>query len=91
MSDAEILSRIASVILAYNDVTGKSIRATDLSLDDHFCDDLGGKSMDLIGMVLGFEDEFGISIGQDDLLDVDPWRLGNLVSYIQEQMGVTVE
>jgi acyl carrier protein len=91
MSDAEILSRIASVILGYNDATGKSIRAENLSLDDHFCDDLGGNSMDLIGMILGFEDEFHIAIGQDDLLEVDPWRLGNLVSYIREQMGVAVE
>lgn len=89
MTDAEVLSRIASVVLAYNDATGTSIRAVDLAPGDHFCDDLGGKSMDLIGMILGFEDEFGISIGQDDLLDVDPWRLGNLVSYIQMQMAVT--
>lgn len=86
-SDVSVLSRIGEVIRRYNSATEKSIRSAELSLDHHFCDDLGGDSMDLIAMILGLEDEFGISIGEDDLLDVDPWVLRNLVDYIGQQMG----
>ncbi|MBI1894768.1 MAG: hypothetical protein HYS14_11715 [Candidatus Rokubacteria bacterium] len=82
----EVIVRIGHVIREYNADAGKSIRSTQLSPNDHFCDDLGGDSMDLIALVLGLEDAFQISIGEDELVDANPWRLGNLATYVQRKM-----
>ncbi len=84
--EGEILSRIGEVIREYNELAGKSIRDARLSPDDHFCDDLGGDSMDLISLVLGLEEVFEISIDGEELLDANPWQLGNLARYIQRKM-----
>src|SRR5947207_14881733 len=86
VSDESILARIAEVIHEYNHVTGKSIRCIGLLMNDHFCDDLGGYSMDLIEMILALEDAFNVTISEEDFADADPWRLGNLVRYIRSKM-----
>ena len=86
LSKRAILDRIADVIRDYNTATGKSIRSTDLSADHHFCDDLGGESMDLIAIALALEDAFGISIDEEELVDADPWQLGNLASYVERRL-----
>jgi len=85
-SEEAILSHVARVIRDYNRATGKSIRHTRLSMTDHFCEDLGGNSIELIEMVLAFEDAFQITISEDDFIDSDPWVIGNLVRYIQKKM-----
>jgi len=82
VSDELILARIADVIEEYNRVAGKSIRCTSISMGDHFCDDLGGYSMDLIEMILALEDAFNVTISEEDFVEADPWKLGNLVHYI---------
>ncbi len=86
VSQEAILSQVARVIRDYNRATGKSIRHTNLSMTDHFCDDLGGDSTELIEMVLAFEDAFRITISEDDFIDADPWTIGNLVGYIEKKM-----
>jgi acyl carrier protein len=85
-SEKIILSQVARVIRDYNRATGKSIRHTNLSMSDHFCDDLGGDSIELIEMVLAIEDAFRISINEDDFIDADPWVIGNFVRYIEKRM-----
>jgi acyl carrier protein len=86
VSDESILSKIADVIQAYNRVTGKSIRCTGISMGDHFCNDLGGQSMDLIEMILALEDAFDVTLSEEDFADADPWELGNLVKCIASKM-----
>lgn len=86
LSDKVILSRISQIIREYNELADKSIRCSRLSADDHFCDDLGGESMDLIAIILSLEEVFQISIREDELVDADPWRVGNLVTFIQRKM-----
>ena len=87
VSDEAILARISEVIDQYNDATGKSIRSTGVSMGAHFCDDLGGHSMDLIEMILALEDAFDVTISEEDFADADPWKLGNLVKYIVSKMA----
>ena len=87
VTDESILSKIADVIQDYNRVTGKAIRCTRLSMSDHFCDDLGGQSMDLIEMILALEDAFGVPISEEDFADADPWKLGKLVKYIASKVA----
>jgi len=40
---------------------------TDISSNAHFVDDLGADSLDVIELVMAFEEEFGITIPDEDI------------------------
>lgn len=48
-----------------------------------FEDDLGADSLDIVDLVIGFEDEFGISIPDEDAEKIK--TVGEAVSYINEK------
>ncbi len=48
-----------------------------------FEDDLGADSLDIVDLVIGFEDEFGISIPDEDAEKIK--TVGEAVSYITEK------
>lgn len=85
-SNRAILAKVSRIIEQYNEATGKSIRCTRLSMEHHFCDDLGGDSMDLIEMIVALENAFDVAISDEDFVDADPWKLGNLVRYIAAKL-----
>jgi acyl carrier protein len=54
-----------------------------LSVSTSFIDDLGADSIDLLELVLAFEDEFGIEINEDDIKDIK--TVGDIVEYIENK------
>lgn len=48
-----------------------------------FIDDLGADSIDLLELVLAFEDEFGIQIDEDDIKNIR--TVGDIVEYIENK------
>lgn len=43
-----------------------NIDAEEISMDSTFVDDLGADSLDIAQIIMGIEDEFGISIPQEE-------------------------
>ncbi len=54
-----------------------------LSGNTSFIDDLGADSIDLLELVLAFEDEFGIQIEEDDIKNIR--TVGDIVEYIENK------
>ncbi|NMC57182.1 MAG: acyl carrier protein [Eubacteriaceae bacterium] len=54
-----------------------------LSENTSFIDDLGADSIDLLELVLAFEDEFGIQIDEDDIKNIR--TVGDIVEYIENK------
>ena len=54
-----------------------------LSQNTSFVDDLGADSIDLLELVLAFEDEFGIQIDEDDIKNIR--TVGDIVDYIENK------
>lgn len=50
-----------------------------------FTEDLGADSLDVVELVMAFEDEFGIEIPDDDVGNIK--TVGNAVSYISDKLG----
>ena len=50
-----------------------------------FMDDLGADSLDVVDLVIGFEDEFEIQIPDEDAEKIQ--SVGQAVSYIDEKLG----
>ncbi|PCJ85998.1 MAG: acyl carrier protein [Flavobacteriales bacterium] len=76
---ADILSKI-KVIIA--DKLG--IKESDVTPESRFMDDLGADSLDIVELVMAFEDEFNIAIPDEDgekIVTVE-----DAVAYIEEKM-----
>ncbi len=50
-----------------------------------FEDDLGADSLDMVELALGFEDEFGIQIPDEDADKIK--TVGDAVRYVEEKVG----
>jgi acyl carrier protein len=59
------------------------VEQSKLSVSTSFIDDLGADSIDLLELVLAFEDEFGVEIDEDDIKDIK--TVGNIVEYIENK------
>ena len=60
MTDGEIFEKVKSII-----AEKLAIDEEDISLDSSFVNDLKADSMDILDLVSGFEEEFGITIPDD--------------------------
>lgn len=61
MSDTEVREKVLKII---TEQTGK--KADEISDDAKFIDDLGLDSLDLVELVMAFEEEFGKEIPDED-------------------------
>ena len=55
----------------------------EISSTSHFVDDLKADSLDVVELVMEFEDEFGITIPDDDYEKIQ--TVGDAVGYIKEK------
>jgi len=55
----------------------------EISRTSHFVDDLKADSLDVVELVMEFEDEFGITIPDDDYEKIQ--TVGDAVDYIEEK------
>ena len=57
----------------------------EVTLEASFTDDLGADSLDIVELVMAFEEEFGIEIPDDDAEKISTVK--NAVDYIEQQHG----
>ncbi len=75
MEREEILEKVKAVI-----VEQLNVEEDDVVEDAAFVDDLGADSLDIVELVMALEEEFGISIPDEDAENIK--NVGDAVAYI---------
>jgi acyl carrier protein len=76
---AEVLERVTKIIVDRLDVD-----ETKVTLNSSFKDDLGADSLDVVELVMEFEDEFELEIPDEDAEKIA--TVGDAVNYIKSQL-----
>lgn len=76
---AEVLDRVKNVV-----VDKLKVQASEITPDSNFIDDLGADSLDVVDLVIGFEDEFDITIPEDESEKIK--TVGDAVAYIESKL-----
>lgn len=74
----DILERMKPIVDEYFLYEG------ELTMDTRFEEDLGADSLEVVEFMVRMEDEFGVEIEEEDLVDM--YTLGDAVHYIQAKM-----
>ncbi len=53
--------------------------------DAKFIDDLGADSLDVVELIMAFEEEFGIEIPDEDAEKIQ--TVGDVINYLKEKVG----
>jgi acyl carrier protein len=61
------------------------VDADEVTPEASFTDDLGADSLDIVELVMAFEEEFGIEIPDDDAEKIS--RVKEAIDYIEAQAG----
>jgi acyl carrier protein len=61
------------------------VDAEEVTMDASFTDDLGADSLDIVELVMAFEEEFGIEIPDEEAEKIG--RVKEAVSYIEKNKG----
>lgn len=78
MDEHEILEKIKEVVADKLDAD-----PTDVSEDSRFMEDLGADSLDVVELIMGLEDEFGIEISDEEAEEI--LTVGDAVKFISEK------
>lgn len=78
MADSEILNKIRDVVADKLDAD-----PSDITEDASFVDDLGADSLDVVELIMGLEDEFGIEISDEEAENIR--TVGDAVEFIQDK------
>ena len=76
MEREEILEKVKAVV-----VEQLNVEEDDVVEDAAFVDDLGADSLDIVELVMALEEEFGISIPDEDAENIK--TVGDAVAYIK--------
>ena len=76
-NDKEILDRVINIVVEQLDTSRDQVKP-----ETRFVDDLGADSLDLAELVMEFEDQFDITIPEDN---EDIQSVGDAVKFIMEQ------
>ena len=76
---ADVLERVKTVV-----VDKLKVDPSEISLEANFIDDLGADSLDVVDLVIGFEDEFDIQIPEEDSEKIK--TVGDAVDYINSKL-----
>ena len=72
-----ILDSIKDILSQQFEVSPESI-----SVDTNLVDDLGADSLDVVELIMSVEDEFGLSISDEDAVELT--TVGRIVEYIEK-------
>jgi acyl carrier protein len=61
------------------------VEESEVKLEASFIDDLGADSLDIVELVMAFEEEFGVEIPDDAAEKIG--TVGDAVAYIDEHQG----
>ena len=64
-------------------VEGLGVEADQVKVESKFNEDLGADSLDLVELVMSFEDEFGVEIPTEDLEKI--LTVGDAIKYIESK------
>jgi len=78
MSDTE--DRVKKIVVEH-----LGVEADKVTMDASFIDDLGADSLDIVELVMAFEEEFGVEIPDDAAEKIT--TVGDAVKYIEEHKG----
>lgn len=78
MSDTE--ERVKKIVVEH-----LGVEADKVTMDASFIDDLGADSLDIVELVMAFEEEFGVEIPDDAAEKIT--TVGDAVRYIDEHKG----
>lgn len=76
---AEIFDKVKGVV-----VEKLRVNESQVEMESSFIEDLGADSLDVVDLVIGFEDEFGIQIPDEDSEKIK--TVGDAVNYISEKI-----
>ena len=62
-----------------------NVSKDEITLTSNYIEDLKADSLDLVELVMEFEDEFGITVPDDDYEKIR--TVGDSISYIKEKAG----
>ncbi|HEX2795310.1 MAG TPA: acyl carrier protein [Croceicoccus sp.] len=78
MSDTE--ERVKKIVVEH-----LGVEADKVTMDASFIDDLGADSLDIVELVMAFEEEFGVEIPDDAAEKIT--TVGDAVKYIEAHKG----
>ena len=73
----EITERVKALVVDH-----LGVDAAEVSAESSFIDDLGADSLDIVELVMAFEEEFGVEIPDDAAEKIT--KVGDAVAYISE-------
>ena len=76
---ADVLERVTKII-----VDRLGVEESQVSLEANFKEDLGADSLDVVELVMEFEDEFDMEISDDDAEKIA--TVGDAVNYIKSTL-----
>ncbi|MBB4097509.1 acyl carrier protein [Sphingomonas kyeonggiensis] len=76
----EITTRVTALVVDH-----LGVDANDVTPTASFIDDLGADSLDIVELVMAFEEEFGVEIPDDAAEKIS--TVGDAVSYISEHQA----
>ncbi len=77
---SSVAEKVKSII-----VEQLGVEADEVTPQASFTDDLGADSLDIVELVMAFEEEFGIEIPDEDAEKIS--RVQEAVSYIEQHAG----
>lgn len=75
----DVFSKVKEIV-----VDQLGVDEEDVSLDASFIDDLGADSLDIVELIMAFEEEFDIEIPDDDAEKIT--TVGEAVEYIESRV-----
>jgi acyl carrier protein len=76
---SEVFDKVKAIV-----VEQLGVSPDDVTMDASFREDLGADSLDLVEMVMAFEDEFGGEISDEEAQKIT--TVGAAVKYVEEKM-----
>jgi acyl carrier protein len=80
MSEQEILTKVTKVTVEELGVKEEEVKA-----ESSFQEDLGADSLDVVELVMAFEEEFSIEIPDEDVTNLK--SVGDAVTYISSKLS----
>jgi acyl carrier protein len=70
MADNSTFERVRAII-----VDQLGVDPSEVTMEANFRDDLEADSLDLVELIMAFEEEFGGEINDDDAQKIQPWAM----------------
>lgn len=80
MDRSEIKEKVRKIICEHLGVTSEQVKD-----DSRFVEDLGADSLDIVELVMGLEEEFSMTIPDEDSSKI--MSVGDVLNYIEKQIS----